>query len=158
MSRLILALVLALLTLPIGHAVEAANAALKIGTFDVDASPPIGNPMAYDPTKGVRGPLHCEGVVFLGEGAPIVLVTVDWIGIGGGGQDAFKSVIATAVGTSTDRVTVHTLHQHDAPTCDFGVATMLSEHGIDPSATEGVIDGSEECDARCDDGDEELGE
>lgn len=112
---------------------STAGEPLKVGTFDVDASPPVGTPMAYDPTEGVQDPLHCKGVVFVGEGGPVVLVAVDWIGIGNGGQTAFKEAIAGSVGTTPDRVAVHALHQHDAPTCDFTVAELLVEHGIDPS-------------------------
>ena len=79
--------------------------------------------------------MHCKGLVLLGEGAPIVLVAVDWIGIGNDGQAAFKRAIAEAVGTTAERVAVHTLHQHDAPTCDFSTAALMAEHGLDPSAT-----------------------
>ncbi|WP_152049388.1 hypothetical protein [Tautonia marina] len=110
-----------------------ADEPLRLGTFDIDASPPIGVPMAYDPTDGVQDPLHCKGVVLLGEGDPIVLLAIDWIGIGNGGQTAFKEAIAGAVGTSPDRVAVHALHQHDAPRCDFSAAELLIEHGVDPS-------------------------
>ena len=130
MRRIILAIAIVSLSRP-----ATAEGPLRVGTFDVDASPPIGSPMAYDPTDGVQDPLHCRGIVLLGDEAPVAIVAVDWIGIGGGGQDAFKTAIAEAVGTTTDRVAVHTLHQHDAPTCDFSVAELLEEHGIDPSST-----------------------
>ncbi|RUL81616.1 hypothetical protein TsocGM_24910 [Tautonia sociabilis] len=110
-----------------------ADEPLRVGTFDIDASPPVGTPMAYDPTAGVQDPLHCKGVVLIGEGGPVVLVAVDWIGIANDGQTAFKEAIASAVGTTADRVAVHALHQHDAPTCDFTVAELLVAHGIDPS-------------------------
>ena len=130
MRQLILAIAIVSLARP-----AFAEGPLRVGTFDVDASPPVGSPMAYDPTEGVQTPLHCRGVVLLGDSSPIVIVAVDWIGIGGGGQDAFKAAIAEKVGTSIDRVAVHALHQHDAPTCDFSVAELLEEHGIDPSDT-----------------------
>src|SRR3954451_5555130 len=92
---------------------------LKVGVFAVDASPPIGSPMAYDPTKEVVHPLSCRGVVLVGQGTPIVLCAVDWIGIGNDGQAEFRRALAEAAGTSADRLAVHTLHQHDAPHCDF---------------------------------------
>ena len=59
-----------------------ADEPLKVGVFAVDASPPIGSPMAYDPTREIVHPLSCRGVVLIGEGDPIVLCAVDWIGIG----------------------------------------------------------------------------
>lgn len=105
-------------------------AELRIGTFDIDASPPLGSPLAYDPTKGVETPLSCRGVVLLGAEKPIVLCAIDWIGISSGGQTVFKEALAEAVKTEPDRVAVHTLHQHDAPRCDFSAEEILIEHGL----------------------------
>ena len=36
----------------------------------------------------------------------------------------------TAAGTDPRRVAVHTLHQHDAPGCDFSTDRLLAEQGI----------------------------
>jgi hypothetical protein len=57
---------------------------LKVAVFDVDATPPVGALMAYDPVKaqGELG-LRARGIVLLGAGEPIVLCAVDWIGISG---------------------------------------------------------------------------
>lgn len=107
-----------------------AEAPLKIGVFAVDASPPVGSPLAYDPNKGVVLPLSCKGVVLIGEKKPIVLCAVDWIGIGNDGQVEFRRALARAAGTEPGRVVVHTLHQHDAPACDFTAERMLAERGI----------------------------
>jgi hypothetical protein len=61
-----------------------------------------------------------------------VLCAVDWIGIGNDGQAEFRRALAEAAGTEPSRVAVHTLHQHDAPACDFSAARLMSEHGADP--------------------------
>src|SRR4051794_20515626 len=106
----------------------------KVGTFAVDASPPVGSPLAYDPTKEVVHPLSCRGVVLVGEGRPVVLCAVDWIGIGNDGQAEFRKALAEAAGTGPGRVAVHALHQHDAPACDFTTARLMAEHGADPAA------------------------
>ncbi len=103
---------------------------LKVGVFVVDASPPIGSPLAYDPTKGVAHPLSCRGVVLIGTGQPIVLCAVDWIGIANDGQREFRQALAAAAGTDPERVAVHTLHQHDAPVCDFSTDRLLAKYGI----------------------------
>ena len=103
---------------------------LRIATFAVDASPPIGSPLAYDPTVGVESPLSIKGVVLLGSGEPIVLCAVDWIGIGNGGYDAYRQAFADAAGTTPQRVALHCLHQHDAPVCDFSVHEILAPIGI----------------------------
>src|SRR5262245_46644905 len=95
---------------------KSKETALRLATFDIDATPPVGSHMAYDPVtnKWDLG-LRARGVVILGAGEPIVLGAIDWIGIANEGHDAFRGALARAVGTSPTRVSVHTLHQHDAP-------------------------------------------
>jgi hypothetical protein len=107
-----------------------ADGAVRVGVFAVDASPPIGSPMAYDRTKEVIHPLSCRGIVLIGDGQPIVLCAVDWIGIGNEGQTEFRAALAKAAGTTAERVSVHTLHQHDAPHCDFSADRLLAVYGI----------------------------
>jgi hypothetical protein len=103
---------------------------LRVGVFDVDASPPIGSPLAYDPTAAVETPLSCRGIVILGNDKPIVLCAVDWIGIGNAAHRHFRERLAAAAGTTPERVAVHTLHQHDAPWCDFEIDELLSANGL----------------------------
>src|SRR5687768_11800556 len=111
---------------------------LRVGRFDVDATPPIGSMMAYDHVTNVwEMGLRARGVVLLGAGKPIVLCAVDWIGIGNGGQDAFKAALGKAAGTSPERVSVHTLHQHDAPECDFSAEGILKGAGLSARQYEG---------------------
>ncbi len=103
---------------------------VKLATFDVDATPPVGFMMAYDRVKRVEElGLRARGVVIIGADQPIVLCAVDWIGIGNEGQDAFRDTLAKAAGTTRNRVAVHTLHQHDAPRCDFTAERLLHESG-----------------------------
>lgn len=104
---------------------------LRITTFSVDASPPIGAPLAYDPTKGIQSPLSCKGIVILSDQKPVVMVAVDWIGIASGGQTVFKETLARAAGTDPSRVVVHTLHQHDAPRCDFAADELTLAQGLE---------------------------
>jgi hypothetical protein len=121
----------ALLILLVGGLQVTAHADLKLAVFDVDASPPVGTELAYDTAIGVQAPLSCRGVVLIGAGKPIVLCAVDWIGIGTGGQIVFKEGLAQAASTTSRRVVVHTLHQHDAPRCDFAVDDLLKESGLE---------------------------
>ncbi|PYK57210.1 MAG: hypothetical protein DME21_17855, partial [Verrucomicrobia bacterium] len=112
---------------------RAKASTLQIATFDVDATPPIGSLMAYDPvTNRWDLGLRARGIVLLGAGEPIVLCAVDWIGIANEGHDAFRAALARSAGTSPPRVAVHTLHQHDAPDCDFSAERILDEAGLDP--------------------------
>lgn len=125
-----LILCLAVILLPVlTPAADARSSTLKLATFDIDATPKVGTMMAYDPVKKIgEVTLRCRGVVILGAGEPIVLCAVDWLGIGNGANDAFRQTIATAVGTTPDRVAVHTLHQHDAPASDFSAEKLLNDH------------------------------
>lgn len=121
-------LLAALLLLPL--AVQAQSS-LRLATFDVDATPPLGSAMAYDPVKRIdEMTLRCRGIVLLGAEQPIVLCAVDWIGIANEGHDAFRSALAEAAGTVAARVAVHTLHQHDAPGCDFTAENLIRELGV----------------------------
>lgn len=106
------------------------DARLMLGTFDVDATPPVGSMMAYD--RVLRHddlPLRCRGVVLLGAREPIVLCALDWIGVANEGHDAFREALAEAAGTSRERVAVHAIHQHDAPDCDFLAERLLKDAG-----------------------------
>src|SRR5690348_3548321 len=98
----------------IGNSVNAqdnASQGLKLSTFDVDATPPVGSRLAYDPmVNSWDMSLRAKGIVLSGAGNPIVLVAVDWISIDGESQDAFKNALAKAAGTTPERVAVHTLH------------------------------------------------
>lgn len=112
---------------------------IRIATFDVDATPPIGSRLTYDPMiNSGEQTLRAKGIVLFGEGDPIVLCSVDWIGIANESQDAFKEAMAEAAGTIPNRVVVHTVHQHDAPICDFTAEKILKENNI-PA---GCFDGS----------------
>ena len=76
--------------------------------------------------------LRARGIVISGSGKPIILCAVDWLGIANEGQDAFKAALAEAVNTDPERIAVHTLHQHDAPICDFSSERILKSNNILP--------------------------
>jgi hypothetical protein len=104
---------------------------LRLATFDVDATPPVGSAMAYDPVKRIdEMSLRCRGIVLLGAGQPMAVCALDWIGIANEGQDAFCAALAEAAGTTPDRVAVHTIHQHDAPGCDFTAERLIRRLGL----------------------------
>ncbi|WP_245189539.1 alpha/beta fold hydrolase [Lunatimonas salinarum] len=119
---------------------SAQLAPLRLATFDMDATPPVGSYLAYDQMEkaGELG-LRARGIVLSGSGLPIVLCAIDWIGIANESQDFFKSVIAEAAGTIPSRVSVHTVHQHDAPISDFSAERILKAAGIDPLSYEGTF-------------------
>jgi hypothetical protein len=107
---------------------------LRIATFKVDVTPPPGSPLCdglVPPATGVNDPLSARGIILQADKQkPVVLVAFDWVGIGNEGHDAFRQGIADACKTPIDRVSVHSLHQHDAPGCDFLAEKIASEAGI----------------------------
>src|SRR5438045_8472201 len=116
----------------------ASSAVLRLATFDIDATPPVGRLMAYEPVTNKRDlGLRARGIVLIGAGEPIVLCAVDWIGIANEGHDAFRGALARGAGTSPARVAVHTLHQHDAPDCDFSAERVLKDAGMDARQFDG---------------------
>jgi hypothetical protein len=129
--RIILALAFLLLAAPVALDAAEPPAKTKLAVFDVDATPPLGSEMAYDPVKRIDElTLRCRGIALLGAEKPIVLCAVDWIGIANEGHDAFRDALAQAAGTTRDHVAVHTLHQHDAPGCDFTAERLVRELGV----------------------------
>ncbi|GEP43215.1 hypothetical protein [Brevifollis gellanilyticus] len=106
---------------------------LQISTFQVDATPPLGSSLCnggVKPAQEIVTPLTARGVVLLGAGKPIVLCAIDWVGIANESHDAFRAALAAAADTPVERVSVHTLHQHDAPGSDLATEALLAEHGL----------------------------
>ena len=115
------------------------NGSLRLATFDIDATPPIGTSLTYDPmVNNWDLGLRAKGIVILGAGETIVICSVDWIGISNDSQDEFKRVIAEAANTIPSRVVVHAIHQHDAPASDFGAEALLKSSGLNPIAFDGT--------------------
>jgi hypothetical protein len=107
---------------------------LRAATFMVDVTPPMGSPLcdALVPSMtGVNDPLSARGIVLQADNQrAVVLVAVDWVGIGNEGHDEWRKALAEACDTNLDRVCVHALHQHDAPGCDFLADRIAGEAGL----------------------------
>ena len=128
---LVMLVLVAASVLPVRSVPSAEDVPVRIAKFDIDVTPPVGFMMAYDRVVRVEElGLRARGVVITGAGEPIVLCAIDWIGIGNGGQDAFRDTLAKAAGTIRERVAVHTLHQHDAPRCDLTAEQLLHQAGV----------------------------
>lgn len=117
---------------------SSAEIRLGLSIFDLDATPPVGSYMAYDIMKKVWDlGLRAKGVVLTGCGKPIVLCSIDWIGIGNESYDLFREKMAKAAGTVPERVALHTIHQHDSVWCDFGAEKILRANGVEPQCFDG---------------------
>lgn len=111
----------------------ASAADLTVAPFVADVTPPIGSPLCFGlvkPAAQIVDPLTARGIVLRGAGRPIVLAAVDWLGISNDSHDRWRAALATAAGTSPERVTVHVLHQHDAPGHDDTASRLLREQGL----------------------------
>jgi hypothetical protein len=120
-------LLFALLLTP---AFASADDQVLLAAFKVDATPPLGAPVAYAPARSIQDPLSARGIVlWTSRQKPIVLCAVDWIGIGNASHWYWKEMLAQAAGTTPERVAVHTLHQHDGVRCDFTAEEFLASIG-----------------------------
>jgi hypothetical protein len=108
----------------------ANESVVRVAVFSTDVSPPVGSPVAYAPTRKLVDPLSARGIVIFGDEKPVVICAVDFIAISNEGHDAWRSALAEAAGTDPSHVTVHALHQHDGPRCDFMAEGILAEHGL----------------------------
>lgn len=107
------------------------DSGLEVAYFQADVTPPIGSPVAYAPTRSVTDSLSARGVVLAPRGQqPIVLCSVDWLAISNESMDLFRSYLAKAAKTTPDRVSIHTVHQHDTPWCDATSEKVLAAHGL----------------------------
>ncbi len=106
----------------------ASSPSLHVASFRFDVTPPVGHSLCggwIKPVEGVDDPLEAIGLVLLGAGAPIVLCVVDWTGILNEAHVAWREALAEAAGTTPERVTVHTVHQHNAPLVCFEAERLL---------------------------------
>jgi hypothetical protein len=87
---------------------------LKIVTFQVDVTPPIGDPLAYVPNDKVDTPIYVSGVVLDDGPTRAVWVSSDYIYICGESYVQWTQTIAEQAGTVEENVFLHSVHQHDS--------------------------------------------
>jgi hypothetical protein len=112
---------------------STASTACQIGHFQIDATIPIGHRcMGVLPQKSisVADNLELHGFVLLGSDLPIVVVAIDWCEIRNASYDQWRERLASAAGTSPQRILVSSLHQHDAPVIDAGAQDLLDAVGL----------------------------
>lgn len=112
---------------------DGSKSLFKLAMFSADVTIPLGHRcMGVLPTKSkkVLDPLYAHGFVLLGAQKPIVLCAIDWCEIRNGAYDQWRDALASAAGTTRERVLVCSLHQHDAPVTDRGAAKLLADAGL----------------------------
>ena len=112
-----------------------ADNPVRMATFRADATPPLGSPLCngnVKPATEIIQSLQAIGIVLVvPKQNPIVLCAIDWTGIGNDSNKVWRAALAEAAGTTPDRVAIHSLHQHDAPGCDFSAVKLLADYGLD---------------------------
>lgn len=112
---------------------STARTACQIGHFRIDATIPIGHRcMGVLPQKSssIADNLELHGFVLLGSDLPIVVVAIDWCEIRNASYEQWRKRLASAAGTSPQRILVSSLHQHDAPVIDAGAQDLLDAVGL----------------------------
>lgn len=100
----------------------------QVATFSCEATPPIGHPLCggwIKPLVTVDDPLLAKGIVLADGQSRYVICVVDWCLLQTEAHDLFRRKLASAVGTSEKNVTVHTVHQHNAPIADSAAQRLL---------------------------------
>lgn len=118
---------------------------LHLATFKCDVTPPMGHPLCggwIKPATQVDDPLEMLGIVILGSGAPIVLATLDWTGLCNGAHHRWTAALADAAKTTPDRVSIHSVHQHNAPFVCLETDRLARAHGLPGMIDDGYFKGS----------------
>ena len=117
--------------LPFGlENLPAAGDGLRIAPFRYEVTPPEGHPLCGGwimPVKGMDDPLEAIGFVILGAGDPIVVCAVDWTGLLNDAHIQWRAALASAAGTTPERVAVQCVHQHDAPFVCLASEALIAE-------------------------------
>ncbi len=111
----------------------------QLATFQFDVTPPTGHSLCgglIKPVAEVRDGLQALGFVLLGAGSPIVVCVVDWTGLCNTAHRRWREQFATAAGTTPDRVSVHCVHQHDAPLVCLDAQRFIEAEGDMPHTVE----------------------
>ncbi|MCP5524330.1 MAG: hypothetical protein H7A46_22575 [Verrucomicrobiales bacterium] len=109
---------------------------LRVATFSCDVTPPIGHPLCggwIKPLEAVDDPLLAKGVVLEDGSNRYVLCSVDWCLLQTGAFEAFRDQLAAGADVSPDHVSVHTVHQHNAPIADANAELLLRRTEAPPA-------------------------
>lgn len=105
----------------------------RIATFRADVTPPVGHMLLtghFVTAEAIETPLEARGFILSGsESQPIVVCAVDWSEIRSDTYDLWRDRLATAAGTTRERVLLSAIHQHDTPMGDLTADRILRELG-----------------------------
>jgi hypothetical protein len=110
---------------------------MRIATFAIDITPPVGHPLAYCMNRRIAGRQWLRGVALDDGRRRTVLAAADVLAIGGAAHALWRRVIGKATGCPADAVLLHAVHQHDAlvilPEVDAERRMAGWDDGADPA-------------------------
>nr|BAL54989.1 hypothetical conserved protein [uncultured Planctomycetota bacterium] len=92
---------------------------------------PIGHSLCggwIKPAVRVETPLRALGLVLVGDEPPVVLLALDWCGLCNDAHVRMREVLAKAANTTSERVAIHTVHQHNAPFVDLTAQREVAKY------------------------------
>ena len=111
-------------------AASAAEPTLRLATFRVDVTPPIGDGPCVGcmpKVTSIEHPLELRGIVLRTASDSFVIAAIDFCGICNTSDEVIRDAMAQAAGTTRQRVALQSLHQHSAPILDAEAVRIL--HG-----------------------------
>ncbi len=110
--------------------VAAAEPPLKLATFRVDVTPPIGDGPCVGcmpKVSSIEHTLKLRGIVLRADSRTFVIAAIDYCGLCNSSDEIIRDAMARAAGTTRERVALQSLHQHSAPILDAEAVRIL--HG-----------------------------
>jgi len=111
---------------------EAIGAEVRLASFRVDVTPPIGDGPCVGcmpKVSRVEHPLELRGVVLRSGEDSYVIAAIDFCGICNTSDEVLRDAMAKAAGTTRERVALQSLHQHSAPILDADAVRILHGEG-----------------------------
>jgi len=87
---------------------------MRIATFAIDITPPVGHPLAYGVNKRIYGRQWLRGVVCDDGQQRVVMAAADVIALGATAHRCWRAAIAKQAICPVANVILHAVHQHDA--------------------------------------------
>lgn len=90
-----------------------------VRTFKVDVTPPVGDYLCgglhSKPAIGVESPLSLRGIILEQDAHRCVMASVEYCYLCGRSHNRMIEALSSAAQTTPHRVTIHSVHTHDAP-------------------------------------------
>ncbi len=109
---------------------------LSVAVFKADVTPPLGHALCggwIQALKAIDEPLLAKGILLEDEGNRYVLCAIDWCLLQTGAYDSFRDQVAFAAGAPPRNVSIHTVHQHNAPIADLNAELLLGHTESPPT-------------------------